>query len=159
MRAASRQIRLLTFRKSRPIDETPKEINVTNDAIEDSAVCGPEACGPTMQQSEREIGAKPVASHHLIVVSDVICPWCFMAKRNLEKALQMLSPKLQVEITWSAFELNPEMPKEGLDRRQYRSKKFGSWEYSQSLHAQVAKAGESAGITFRHDFIARRPHT
>jgi len=67
------------------------------------------------------------ASHHLIVVSDVICPWCFMAKRNLEKALQMLGPKLQVEITWSAFELNPEMPKEGIDRHQYRTKKFGSW--------------------------------
>ena len=128
-------------------------------AREEGAVCGPEACGPTTQQSEREIAAKPVASHHLIVVSDVICPWCFMAKRNLEKALQMLGPKLQVEITWSAFELNPEMPKEGMDRHQYRTKKFGSWDYSQSLDAQVAKAGESAGITFRHDLIARTPNT
>lgn len=128
-------------------------------AIEDGAVCGPEACGPTTQRSEREIGAKPLASHHLIVVSDVICPWCFMAKRNLDKALQILGPKLQVEITWSAFELNPEMPKEGMDRRQYRSKKFGSWEHSQSLDAQVAKAGASAGITFRHDLIARTPNT
>jgi predicted DsbA family dithiol-disulfide isomerase len=129
-------------------------------AIEDGAVCGPEACGPTTQQSEREIGAKPVASsHHLIVVSDVICPWCFIAKRNLDKALQILGPKLQVKITWSAFELNPEMPKEGMDRRQYRSKKFGSWEHSQSLDAQVAEAGASAGITFRHDLIARTPNT
>jgi len=139
--------------------ETPKEISVMKDAIEDGAVCGPEACGPTTQQSEREIVAKPVASHHLIVVSDVICPWCFMAKRNLEKVLQMLGPKLQVEITWSAFELNPEMPKEGMERYQYRSKKFGSWDYSQSLDAQVAKAGVSAGITFRHDLIARTPNT
>ena len=139
--------------------EKPKEINVTNDAIEDGAVCGPEVCGPTTQQSERKIASKPVASHHLIVVSDVICPWCFMTKRNLEKALQMLGPKLQVEITWSAFELNPEMPKEGMDRHQYRTKKFGSWDYSQSLDAQVAKAGESAGITFRHDLIARAPNT
>jgi predicted DsbA family dithiol-disulfide isomerase len=139
--------------------ETPKEISVMKDAIEDGAVCGPEACGPTTQQSEREIAPKPAASHHLIVVSDVICPWCFMAKRNLEKALQMLGPKLQLEITWSAFELNPEMPKEGMDRRQYRSKKFGSWEHSQSLDAQVAEAGASAGITFRHDLIARTPNT
>lgn len=129
------------------------------DAIEDSAVGGPEACGPTTQQSEREIAAKPAGSHHLIVVSDVICPWCFMAKRNLEKALQILGPKLQLEIAWSAFELNPEMPKDGVDRYQYRSKKFGSWNYSQSLDAQVAKAGASAGITFRHDLISRTPNT
>jgi len=129
------------------------------DAIDDGAVCGPEVCGPMTQQSEREIEAKPVASHHLIVVSDVICPWCFMAKRNLEKALQIVGPELQMEITWSAFELNPEMPKEGMDRRQYRSKKFGSWEYSQSLDAQVVEAGASAGITFRHDLIARTPNT
>ena len=127
--------------------------------IEDGAVCGPEACGPTTQQSEREIGAKPVASHHLIVLSDVICPWCFMAKRNLEKALQILGPKLRVEITWSAFELNPAMPKDGMDRHEYRSKKFGSWNYSQSLDAQVAEAGASAGITFRHDLIPRTPNT
>src|SRR6266851_354490 len=139
--------------------ETPKEISVMKGAIEDGAVCGPEACGPTTQQSEREIASKALASHHLIVVSDVICPWCFMAKRNLEKALQMLGPKLQVEITWSAFELSPEMPKEGMDRRQYRSKQFGSWEYSQSLDAQVAEAGVSTGITFRHDLIARTPNT
>jgi predicted DsbA family dithiol-disulfide isomerase len=128
-------------------------------AIEDGAVCSPEVCGPTTQQSELEIGAKPVASHHLIVVSDVICPWCFIAKRNLDKALQILGPKLQMEITWSAFELNPEMPKEGMDRRQYRSNKFGSWEHSQSLDAQVAEAGASAGITFRHDLIAGTPNT
>src|SRR5260370_29051270 len=129
------------------------------DTIEDGAVCGPEVCGPTTQQSEREIAPKPVASHHLIVVSDVICPWCFMAKRNLEKALKIVGAKLQMVITWSAFELNPEMLKEGMDRRQYRSKKFGSWEYSQSLDAQVAKARASAGITFRHDLIARTPNT
>ena len=127
--------------------------------IEDGAVCGPEACGPTTQQSEREIGAKPVASHHLIVLSDVICPWCFMAKRNLEKALQILGPKLRVEITWSAFELNPAMPKDGMDRHEYRSKKFGSKNYSQSLDAQVAEAGASAGIIFRHDLITRTPNT
>jgi predicted DsbA family dithiol-disulfide isomerase len=139
--------------------ETPKEISVMKGAIEDGAVCGSEACGPATQQSEREIAARPLPSHHLIVVSDVTCPWCFMAKRNLDKALQILAPNLQMEITWSAFELNPEMPKEGMDRLQYRSKKFGSWDYSQSLDAQVAKAGASAGITFRHDLIARTPNT
>src|SRR6202795_2582458 len=102
--------------------ETPKEISVMKDAIEDGAVCGPEVCAPTTQQSEREIAPKPVASHHLIVVSDVICPWCFMAKRNLDKALQMLSPKLQVEITWPLFEFNPGRPKRGRNRARYPRK-------------------------------------
>src|SRR5258708_36950997 len=117
------------------------------DAIEDGAVCGPEACGPTTQQREREIGAKPVASsHHLIVVSDVICPWCSMAKRNLDKTLQILGPKLQMVITWSPFELNPDMPTEGMHLRQYRSKNFISCGHSQSLDAQLATAKAYAGL-------------
>lgn len=130
------------------------------DAIKSGAICSVEGCGPATERTGRQVAATAVASHHnLIIVSDVICPWCFMAKKNLEKALQILGTKLQVEITWSPFELNPEMLTEGMDRRQYRSKKFGCWEYSQSLDAQVAKAGELAGIIFRHDLIARTPNT
>jgi predicted DsbA family dithiol-disulfide isomerase len=126
------------------------------DAIEGGAVCVVEGCGPTMEQPERQIAVKAVASHHLSVVSDVICRWCFMPKRNLEKALQILGPKLQVEMTGSAFELNPEMLKEGMDRHQYRSEKFGSRDYSQSLDAQVAEAGASTGIRDRTRRAARR---
>jgi predicted DsbA family dithiol-disulfide isomerase len=97
--------------------------------------------------------------HDLTIVSDVICPWCFVAKKNLEKALELAGADFAVKIAWRPFELNPGMPKEGLNRREYRSKKFGSWEQSQILDAQVAAAGKLAGITFRHDLMERTPNT
>jgi predicted DsbA family dithiol-disulfide isomerase len=61
--------------------------------------------------------------------------------------------------TWRPFRLNPTMPREGLDRRAYRSAKFGSWEKSQALDAQVTEAGASAGLVFRHDLMAKTPNT
>ncbi|MBY0503758.1 MAG: DsbA family oxidoreductase [Bryobacteraceae bacterium] len=95
----------------------------------------------------------------LTVVSDVICPWCYVGKKNLERALVILGPALCCEITWRPYELNPTMPAGGMDRWEYRSKKFGSWAHSQSLDAQVAAAGAQAGIHFRHDLIVRTPNT
>jgi len=91
------------------------------------------------------------------VTSDLICPWCFVAKRRLEKASSILGKTL--EIRWHPFQLNPEMPVEGVDRRMYRSAKFGSWEQSQRLDAQVSAAGAEVGIRFRHDLMKRTPNT
>lgn len=91
------------------------------------------------------------------VVSDLICPWCFVAKRRLEKAAVSLRKPL--EIRWRPFQLNPGMPVEGMDRRTYRSAKFGSWEQSQRLDAQVSAAGAEVGIKFRHDLMKRTPNT
>jgi len=91
------------------------------------------------------------------VTSDLICPWCFVAKRRLEKASSILGKTL--EIRWHPFQLNPEMPVEGLHRRMYRSAKFGSWEQSQRLDAQVSAAGAEVGIGFRHDLMKRTPNT
>jgi predicted DsbA family dithiol-disulfide isomerase len=91
------------------------------------------------------------------MVSDLICPWCFVAKRRVEKAAAILGKK--VEIHWLPFELNADMPVDGLDRRVYRSAKFGSWEESQRLDARVAAAGAEVGIAFRHDRIKRTPNT
>jgi predicted DsbA family dithiol-disulfide isomerase len=91
------------------------------------------------------------------VTSDLICPWCFVAKRRLEKASSILGKTL--EVRWHPFQLNPEMPVEGLDRRLYRSAKFGSWEQSQRLDAQVSAAGAEVGIRFRHDLMKRTPNT
>src|SRR6266481_2121711 len=91
------------------------------------------------------------------VTSDLICPWCFVAKRRLEKASSILGKTL--EVRWHPFQLNPEMPVEGLDRRLYRSAKFGSWEQSQRLDAQVSVAGAEVGIRFRHDLMKRTPNT
>jgi len=91
------------------------------------------------------------------VTSDLICPWCFVAKRRLEKTSSILRKTL--EIRWHPFQLNPEMPVEGVDRRLYRSTKFGSWEQSQRLDAQVSAAGAEVGIRFRHDLMKRTPNT
>ena len=92
------------------------------------------------------------------VVSDVVCPWCFIGKRRLEKALASLD-RQDVLIRWKPFQLNPTTPKEGVDRQAYRIRKFGSLAYSQQLEARVAAAGAEEGIEFRFDLIKRTPNT
>ena len=91
----------------------------------------------------RRLGAK--ATLAIEVISDAICPWCWVAKRRLDHAITALSPDITASVAWLPFELNPEMPKAGVDRRAYRSAKFGSWQHSQALDAQVAAAGRSRG--------------
>ena len=92
------------------------------------------------------------------VVSDVVCPWCFIGKRRLEKALSLVG-RQDLRVQWRAFELNPHAPKEGLDRKQYRALKFGSTAYAKQLEAHVAGAGSEEGINFRFDRIERVPNT
>ena len=92
------------------------------------------------------------------VVSDVVCPWCFIGKRRLEKALALLD-RQDATIRWKPFQLNPTTPKEGMDRQAYRIRKFGSLAYSQQLEARVAAAGAEEGIEFRFDQIKRTPNT
>lgn len=91
------------------------------------------------------------------VISDVICPWCYIGKRRLEKAIAAHDG--QVRVRWLPFQLNPLMPKDGISRRDYRTKKFGSWERSLELDAQVAAAGAVEGIHFAFDRIERTPNT
>jgi len=96
----------------------------------------------------------------LQVVSDAICPWCYVAKRHLDVALAHLAAEgLRLTVRWVPFELNPDMPAAGLDRKTYRSQKFGSWERSQALDAQVAAAGRAAGIAFHHERMQHTPNT
>jgi predicted DsbA family dithiol-disulfide isomerase len=91
------------------------------------------------------------------VISDVICPWCYVGKRRLEKAVAAFDGR--VAVRWLPFQLNPAMPKEGVSRREYRTRKFGSWERSQELDARVVAAGQSEGIRFAFDRIERTPNT
>ncbi len=93
------------------------------------------------------------------VYSDVICPWCFVGKHRLERALKAVKDRFETRVSWHPFELNPDMPKEGLDRKEYRSAKFGSWEKSLALDEQVKAAGASEDIIFRHDLMKRTPNT
>jgi predicted DsbA family dithiol-disulfide isomerase len=94
---------------------------------------------------------------HVDVISDVICPWCYIGKRRLEKAVAAFDRP--VEVRWLPFQLNPTMPKEGISRREYRTRKFGSWERSLELDAQVAAAGKANGIHFAFDQMERTPNT
>jgi predicted DsbA family dithiol-disulfide isomerase len=96
---------------------------------------------------------------HVDVVSDVICPWCFIGKRRLEKALRTLPGDVETQVVWHPFELNPEMPRAGIDRRAYRQAKFGSPEASRALDARLAAAGATEGIVFAFDRILRTPNT
>lgn len=93
------------------------------------------------------------------IYSDVICPWCFVGKHRLERALTVVKDRFEARVSWHPFELNPDMPKEGLDRKEYRSAKFGSWEKSLTLDEQVKAAGASEGIIFRHDLMKKTPNT
>ncbi len=93
------------------------------------------------------------------VYSDVICPWCYVGKRRLERALNGWNGSVPVKISWKPFQLNPAMPKSGMDRRRYLEAKFGGPEAAQSIYDHVAAAGTAERIPFAFDRIARTPNT
>ncbi|WP_413933599.1 DsbA family oxidoreductase [Nitrospira sp. BLG_1] len=96
---------------------------------------------------------------YIDVYSDVICPWCYVGKRRLERALNGWNGSVPVKISWKPFQLNPAMPKSGMDRRQYLDAKFGGPEAAQSIYDHVAAAGTAERIPFAFDRIARTPNT
>ena len=94
------------------------------------------------------------------VISDVICPWCWIGRAHMTKALaELASEGLQFSVRWRPFQLNPDMPAGGVERSAYRMQKFGSLERSRELDAQVAEAGRAAGLEFRFDRMLRTPNT
>lgn len=93
------------------------------------------------------------------VISDVICPWCLVGKRRLETAIRALNGRHDVRVRWHPFQLNPQMPKEGMSRREYRIAKFGSWEQSLALDARMKEVGVTEGIVFDFDRMKRTPNT
>lgn len=93
------------------------------------------------------------------VTSDFICPWCYIGEKRLTRAIESLPAGIDVELQWLPFELNPDMPLEGMDRRTYRSRKFGSWERSQAMDTQTVLAGRGEGTTFDYEAIKRTPNT
>ncbi len=94
------------------------------------------------------------------IVSDAICPWCYIGKRQLERALATLAEEgLQFSVHWNPFQLNPDMPKEGVDRAAYRAKKFGNPERVREIDERVAGAAANVGLPFRLDLIGRTPNT
>jgi predicted DsbA family dithiol-disulfide isomerase len=94
------------------------------------------------------------------VVSDVVCPWCYVGKRRLERALALLAvqyPDVDPEVHWHTFQLNPDLAPEGMARTDYVSQKFGN--EAGSIYERVSSVGKEVGIPFAFDKIVRQPNT
>ena len=98
--------------------------------------------------------AEPV---RIDVVSDVMCPWCYIGKRRLEHALEAV-PEVPVTVFWRPFQLDPTLPVEGKDRKQYLDEKFGP-NRAPAVYERIREAGRGEGIEFRFDLIERSPNT
>ena len=92
------------------------------------------------------------------VVSDTVCPWCFIGKRRLARALAA-RPDIDFDVRWRAYRLDPTVPPEGYDRKAYLAAKFGDGERVKQMGEAIRAAGESEGIAFAYDRIAKTPNT
>jgi predicted DsbA family dithiol-disulfide isomerase len=92
------------------------------------------------------------------MVSDVVCPWCFIGKRRLEKAIA-LRPDIALEVRFRPYFLNPWVPREGMSRKEYLTTKFGSPERYRAIAERVARAAAAEGLTYNLDNIKRQPNT
>ena len=96
------------------------------------------------------------------IISDVVCPWCFIGKRRLEAALALYRVRFPEnpapEVRWFPFQLNPDLPAEGISRAEHIARKFGT-KKGADIYAQVAGVGSTVGIAFAFDRIARQPNT
>ena len=102
------------------------------------------------------------ATHFTIdVVSDVVCPWCYIGKRKLEAALDMARAAglPEPEVRWHPFQLNPDLPTQGIPRKQYLEDKFGGPQRAAEIYARVKAAGQAAGLELDIDGITRQPNT
>ncbi len=99
---------------------------------------------------------------HIDIISDVVCPWCYIGKRQVEKALELYSQDNpgaeRPNLTWRPFQLNPQLPAEGMSREDYVVQKFGAAR-AKDIYARVAAVGADHGIAFAFDRIARQPNT
>ena len=92
------------------------------------------------------------------IIVDTICPWCYVGKKRFERALA-LRPQADLEVGWRAFQLNPEMPPGGMDRREYIERKFGGSERARRIHNGIARIGKEEGIYFLFSMIKTIPNT
>ena len=92
------------------------------------------------------------------VVSDVVCPWCYVGMKRLDRAIAAV-PEIEVEVRWRPYQLDPTIPPEGKDRRQYMIDKFGSEERIAEIHKRLEAIGKEEGIDFAFDAIKVAPNT
>lgn len=93
------------------------------------------------------------------IVSDTICPWCFIGKRRLERAIAEQPPQEELQIGWRPFQLNPDIPPGGMDRKQYLEWKFGGSEGAKQVYDAITAAGQTVGIAFDFGKIPQTPNT
>jgi predicted DsbA family dithiol-disulfide isomerase len=92
------------------------------------------------------------------IVSDVVCPWCYIGKHRIEEALKQVTD-VPVEVNWRPFFLNPWVPREGISREEYLTTKFGSVEAYKGIAGRVVAAAEQEGLSYRPELVARQPNT
>jgi predicted DsbA family dithiol-disulfide isomerase len=92
------------------------------------------------------------------IYSDTVCPWCYLGKRRFELAVAA-RPQYESRVTWRPFELNPDMPTEGVDRAAYLASRMGNPARVAQVHEELRRQGEASGINFRFDLIQRMPNT
>jgi predicted DsbA family dithiol-disulfide isomerase len=92
------------------------------------------------------------------IYSDTVCPWCYLGKRRFELALAA-RPQYEARVSWRPFELNPDMPPEGVERAAYLASRLGSAERVAEANAELMRQGAASGIEFRFDLMARMPNT
>ena len=117
-------------------------------------LCRPDSAAQTMTVVRN---AGYTRAMQVSIVSDTICPWCYIGKRRFERARAGRPADLAIE--WRPFQLNPDMPADGVDRQRYMVAKFGSEERVAEIFAAIEQAGEAEGIQFVFDRIARTPNT
>src|ERR1700761_7832788 len=126
--------------------------------ISPATVCGPDTCDAPATAA-RLPEAAPTGTR-IDIVADASGPWCYIGKRQLERALTILANDgLTFQVHWNPFQLNPDMPKEGRDRAAYRAWKFGSPEKAAALDQRITEAAAAVGLGFRTDLMTRTPNT
>jgi predicted DsbA family dithiol-disulfide isomerase len=101
---------------------------------------------------------EPVA--RIDVISDAICPWCYIGKRQFERAMPILAQEgLHFSVMWHPFQLNPDMPAEGVDRKSYRETKFGGPEKAKAIDERITETAATVGLEFHLEKLTRTPNT
>jgi predicted DsbA family dithiol-disulfide isomerase len=92
------------------------------------------------------------------IVSDVVCPWCYIGKKRIEDALKLV-PEVPVDVHWRPFFLNPWVPREGMSREDYLTTKFGSVDAYKGIAQRVVAAADEEGLSYRPELVKRQPNT
>jgi predicted DsbA family dithiol-disulfide isomerase len=106
----------------------------------------------------RNAGMSTLKPLRIDIVSDVVCPWCYIGKHRIESALELVED-VPVEVHWRPFFLNPWVPREGISREEYLTAKFGSVEAYKGISGRVVAAASEEGLSYRPELVKRQPNT